>query len=167
MAGVIVIYLGRTAVVIDIKNQGVDVAVKGTTLTVTGPDKRSVKVEPGEQELKITCAGLETTTKHFSLMKGERKTVTVLIVNKEIVALLENEVLPLKHAHVETASNPADVGTKAESPSEEKKLTNTEPGILASKPNPNAAAAPVAQDTASKNGPVNSAGTRREWITSR
>src|SRR3984957_13133950 len=39
MAGVIVIYLGRTAVVIDIKDPGVEVALKGTTLTVTGPDK--------------------------------------------------------------------------------------------------------------------------------
>ena len=47
MTGVIVIYLGRTAVVIDIKDPGVEVAVKGTTLTVTGPDKQSVKVDPG------------------------------------------------------------------------------------------------------------------------
>jgi serine/threonine protein kinase len=62
MTGVIVLYLGRTAVVIDIRDPGVEVAVKGTTLTITGPDKQSVKVVPGDQELTITSAGLETTT---------------------------------------------------------------------------------------------------------
>ncbi len=71
--GVIVIYLSRTAVVIDIKDPGVEVAVKGTTLTVTGPGQQSVKVEPGDQELTITSAGLETTTKSFTLKKGEKR----------------------------------------------------------------------------------------------
>jgi internalin A len=91
--------------------------VTGTTLTVTGPDKQSVKVEPGEQELKITCAGLETTTKSFSLKKGEKKTVTVSIVNKEIVAQLENEILPLlTPAREEKASNPTASSTSPSLP---------------------------------------------------
>jgi serine/threonine protein kinase/Leucine-rich repeat (LRR) protein len=95
MFGVMVIYLNKTAILIDIKDQGVEVAVKGTTLIVTGPDKQSVKVEPGEQELTITAAGLEMSTRSFSLKRGEKRTVTVSIVNKEIVARLENEILPL------------------------------------------------------------------------
>ena len=93
MCGVIVIYLNRTAIAVDVKDPGVEVAVKGTTLTVTGPDKQSVKVEAGEQLLTITGAGFETTTRSFSLKKGDKKTVTVSIVNKEIVARLENEDL--------------------------------------------------------------------------
>jgi formylglycine-generating enzyme required for sulfatase activity len=47
MAAVVVIYLGRTAVVTDIKDPGVEVAVKGTPQTITGPDKQSVTVVPG------------------------------------------------------------------------------------------------------------------------
>ncbi len=101
------IYLGKTAIVIDIKDPGVEVAVKGTTLTVTRPDRESVKVEPGDEELKITSAGLETTTKGFSLKKGETKTVTVSIVDKQIVARLGNQVLPLTPSQEEKASNPA------------------------------------------------------------
>ena len=98
MAAVVVIYLGRTAVVIDIKDPGVEVAVKGTTLTVTGPDKQSVKVVPGDQELTISSAGLETTTKSFTIKKGEKKTVTVSIVDSKLVARLENEIAQLTPA---------------------------------------------------------------------
>jgi formylglycine-generating enzyme required for sulfatase activity/serine/threonine protein kinase len=110
MTGVIVIYLNRTAVVIDIQDPGVEVAVKGTTLTITGPDKQSVKVVPGDQELTITCAGLETTTRRFSLKKGDKKTVTVSIVNKEIVARLKNEILPPTPGHEEKATRPTAGG---------------------------------------------------------
>ena len=68
-----VIYLGKTAIIIDVKDPGIEVVVKGTTLTVTGPDKQSVKVEPGDQELKITSAGLETTTKSFIAQEGRQE----------------------------------------------------------------------------------------------
>jgi serine/threonine protein kinase len=117
MTGVIVIYLGRTAIVVDIQDPGVEVAVTGTTLTVTGPDKQSVTVVPGDQELTITSAGLETTTRSFSLKKGDKKTVTVSIVNKEIVARLENEILPsLMPAREEKASNPTASSTSPSFP---------------------------------------------------
>jgi serine/threonine protein kinase/formylglycine-generating enzyme required for sulfatase activity len=103
--GVIVLYLGnKTAIVVDIKDPGVEVTVKGSTLTLTGPNKQSVKVEPGDQELKITTAGLEMTTKSFSLKKGETKAVTVSIVNKQIFARLANEILPLTANPEKTAS---------------------------------------------------------------
>ena len=104
MTAVVVIYLGRTAVVIDIKDPGVAVVVKGTTLTITGPDKQSVKIVPGDQELTISCAGLETKTKSFTIKKGETKAVTVSIVNSEIVALLENEIAPPTPDHEKTTA---------------------------------------------------------------
>jgi predicted Ser/Thr protein kinase len=47
MAAVVVSYLGRTAVVTDIKDPGVEVAVKATPQAITGPDKQSVTVVPG------------------------------------------------------------------------------------------------------------------------
>jgi internalin A len=106
MCGVIVIYLNGTAIAVDVKDPGVEVAVKGTTLTVTGPDKQSVKVEAGEQLLTITAPGFETTSRSFSLKRGEKKTVTISIVNKEIVARLENDVLPLTPIHGKVANSP-------------------------------------------------------------
>jgi hypothetical protein len=113
MMGVIVIYLNRTAVVIDIQDPGVEVAVKGTALTITGPGQQSVKVTPGDQELKISCAGLETITKSFMLKKGEKKTVTVSILDKKLVARLENENLPLASDADKRGSNPPAVGPKS------------------------------------------------------
>jgi hypothetical protein len=114
MMGVIVIYLNRTAVVIDIQDPGVEVAVKGTPLTITGPGQQSVKVTPGDQQLKISCAGLETITKSFMLKKGEKKTVTVSILDKKLVARLENEILPsLASDAGKRVSNPPAVGPKS------------------------------------------------------
>ncbi len=110
MTGVIVIYVNRTAVLIDIQDPGVEVAVRGTSLTVTGPDKQSVKVDPGAQELTITSAGLETITKSFSLKKGDKKTVTVSIVDSKLVARLENEIAPLTPAREEKALSPIPGG---------------------------------------------------------
>jgi formylglycine-generating enzyme required for sulfatase activity/serine/threonine protein kinase len=127
MAGVIVIYLGRTAVVIDIQDPGVEVAVKGTTLTVTGPDKQSVKVVPGDQELTITSAGLETKTKSFTIKKGEKRTVTVSIVNKELVARLENEIAPLTFPHEEQTSSPTASGKVPPTPTHGATTTSTLP----------------------------------------
>jgi hypothetical protein len=57
------IYLGRTAVLIDFRDPGVEVAVNGKPLTIADPNKQSVKDVPGDQELTITCTGLETATK--------------------------------------------------------------------------------------------------------
>jgi formylglycine-generating enzyme required for sulfatase activity/serine/threonine protein kinase len=92
VAGVLVIYLNGTAVVIDIQDPGVEVAVKGTSLTVTGPHQQSVKVTPGDQQLTISCAGLETVTKRFTIKRGEKRTVTVSILDSKLVALLDNEI---------------------------------------------------------------------------
>jgi formylglycine-generating enzyme required for sulfatase activity/predicted Ser/Thr protein kinase len=92
LAAVIVIYLGKTAILIDIKDPGVQVALNGTALIVTGPAQESIKVEPGEQELTITSAGFETTTKSFTIKKGEKKAVTISILNSELLAQIDNEM---------------------------------------------------------------------------
>ena len=47
LGAVIVSYLGRTAVVIDSQNPGVEVAAKGTPQPITGPDQQSIAVVPG------------------------------------------------------------------------------------------------------------------------
>jgi formylglycine-generating enzyme required for sulfatase activity len=101
-------------VLIDIQDPGVEVTVKGTTLTVTGPDKQSVKVVPGDQELTITSAGLETITKSFSLKKGDKQTVTVSIVDSKLVARLENEIAPMTPAHEEKTAATLPPVLKAE-----------------------------------------------------
>ena len=110
MTAVVVIYLRGTAIVIDIEDPGVAVAVKGSDVVLTGPKNEKVTVTPGDQELTITYAGLKLLTKSFTLQKGEKRTVTVSIVNKEIVARLENEILPLTSAREEKTSIPTAGG---------------------------------------------------------
>ncbi|HET6326454.1 MAG TPA: protein kinase, partial [Planctomycetaceae bacterium] len=110
MTGVIVISLRGTAIVVDIQDPDVAVTVKGSDVVITGPKNEKVTVTPGEQELTITYAGLKLLTKSFTLQKGEKRTVTVSIVNKEIVARLEKEILPLTSARDEKASSPTAGG---------------------------------------------------------
>jgi len=148
MTAIVVIYLGRTAVVIDIKDPGVEVAVKGTTLTVTGPDKQSVKVVPGDQELTITCAGLETTTKSFTIKKGETKAVTVSIVNSKLVARLENEIAPLTTGHEEKTSSPtASAKRTSPQPTPGRKVATSTPTASGKKPLPSMTPSPEAMTT--------------------
>jgi formylglycine-generating enzyme required for sulfatase activity/serine/threonine protein kinase len=110
MAGVIVIYLRGTAIVVDIQDPGVAVTVDGSDLVITGPKNEKVTVTPGDQQLTITYAGLKLLTKSFTLQKGEKRTVTVSIVNKVIVARLENAILPLTPAQEQKTSNPSASG---------------------------------------------------------
>jgi formylglycine-generating enzyme required for sulfatase activity/serine/threonine protein kinase len=145
MTGVMVIYLNRTAVVIDIQDPGVEVAVKGTTLTVTGPDQQSVKVTPGDQKLTITCNGLETITPSFTIKKGEKRTVTVSILDSKLVAWLDNEILPLTPVHGDKASNSPNVGIQEVvkiSPAKKKPADPTQ-GTPDVDSKPNIAAAPL------------------------
>jgi serine/threonine protein kinase len=108
MMGVIIIWLGRTAVVIDTQVPGINVAVNGKSALITVPGMQSIKVEPGDKTLTISYAGLETKTKTFTIKKGETKTVTVSILNSEIVARLEGEIAPLTTDHEEKiAATPA------------------------------------------------------------
>jgi formylglycine-generating enzyme required for sulfatase activity/serine/threonine protein kinase len=114
MTGVIVIYLrGGTAVVIDVRDPGVVVTVKGTTITLTGPAKDEVKIEPGEKDLTITYAGLQfVTKKSFEIKKGQKRTVTVSIIDSKVVAKFDDEQLSLTPAHEEHASRPTAGGER-------------------------------------------------------
>ena len=98
MAAIIIVWLGRTAIVIDAKDAGIQIAVNGETALITVPGEQSIKVKPGEQELKVSYAGLETQTKRFSLKSGETKKVEVWIAGSRLVAHLENEISDLTPA---------------------------------------------------------------------
>jgi serine/threonine protein kinase len=120
MSAVIVIYLRGTAVVVEIDAPGIELTVNDVAITVKGPGKEEVKVEPGKQELKITYAGLETITKSFSLKRGDKKTVTVYLADAKLIAKLGNEVL----MEQDIKSAPAGRGAKppqgvAQSPPDE------------------------------------------------
>jgi formylglycine-generating enzyme required for sulfatase activity/predicted Ser/Thr protein kinase len=91
LMAIVMIYVNGTAVEVDIKDPGVVVTVKGKEITITGPKDERVVVEPGEQKLKITYAGLETVTTSFFIKKGEKKLVTVSIVNAQITANLDRD----------------------------------------------------------------------------
>ncbi|HEV3304339.1 MAG TPA: SUMF1/EgtB/PvdO family nonheme iron enzyme [Planctomycetaceae bacterium] len=119
VAGVIVIYRNGTAVVIDIQDPDIEVAVKGTSLTLTGPGQQSVRVTPGNQELTISCAGLETVTKGFTINKGDKRTVTVSILDSKLVAWLDNETASL--------TTPHEAKTTTPTPSEKKPLPRQAP----------------------------------------
>ena len=101
---------------VEINSPDVEVTMKGSTLWLKGPGTEDVQVVPGDQELTITCAGLETTTKSFTIKKGETKAVTVSIVNSQLVARLENEIAPLTPAHEEKTSIPIAGGKESLSP---------------------------------------------------
>jgi formylglycine-generating enzyme required for sulfatase activity/serine/threonine protein kinase len=95
MLGVIIIHLGKTTIVLNVEDHDLNVAVKGSTIVVAGPRHEELRVNPGEQELTITHGGLTFVTKSFALKKGDSKTVTISIVDKKIVATLENQGLSL------------------------------------------------------------------------
>jgi hypothetical protein len=109
MSGMMVIYLGRTALVIDVHDPGVEVAVNGTTLTITGPKEEKVYVEPGEQQLTITCAGLDTITKSFTIKKGQTKVVTVSIFKPENRGTARIEVAPSIPTREQKTSSPTRI----------------------------------------------------------
>jgi serine/threonine protein kinase len=95
VAGVIIIWLGRTAIVIDAKDPGITVEVNDRQVAITAPGEQSIKVEPGDQTVKVSYAGFETVTRSFTLAKGKSKRLTVQVVDKKLVADLQGEILPL------------------------------------------------------------------------
>jgi len=108
MAGVIIVWLGRTAVVIDVKDPGITVEVNDRQVTINVPGEQSIKVEPGAQLVKISYAGLETVTKSFTLDKGKTRRLTVKVLDNKLVADLEGEIAP------PAATNEEKIATAAE-----------------------------------------------------
>ncbi|HXY34650.1 MAG TPA: protein kinase [Planctomycetaceae bacterium] len=95
MLGVMVIYLGRTAIVVDVQDPGIEVEVNDQRVTINVAGEQSIRVEPGDQTLKVSYAGLETVTKSFTLDKGKTKRLTVRVLDNKLVADLQGEILPL------------------------------------------------------------------------
>jgi serine/threonine protein kinase/formylglycine-generating enzyme required for sulfatase activity len=94
VAGFIIIWLGKTALVIETNDPGIEVAVKGVKTVITVPGKQSITVDPGDYELKVSYAGFETVTKRFSLSKGQTQILSVAIVDSKLVANFLGEVAP-------------------------------------------------------------------------
>lgn len=93
---------GETGLVIDIKESGIQVSVNGglsvSVFAGDGPKKQEVSVDPGEHQLVIiTLAGPRqfATKESFSLQKGQKRNVVVSILDKDVVAKLDNQLLPL------------------------------------------------------------------------
>ncbi len=95
MAGAIFFYFRGTAIIVDVQDPELKVAVKGSMLTVTGPNKEEVTVEPGNQELTITYRNLKLTSKSFSLKRGEKKVVTIDVVDEGVVLNFDGARLSL------------------------------------------------------------------------
>jgi hypothetical protein len=85
MAGMLVVYLGRTAVVIDVRDPDIKVEFMATRnwITITGPREEKIVVEPGEQQLKITYPGVETLTTRFAVKKGQVRRVQVSVSDRK------------------------------------------------------------------------------------
>jgi serine/threonine protein kinase len=115
LLGVIVINYGKTVVRIEIMDPDAEVALKGPTLTiktVKGLSTEEVKVEPGEKGLTISHGGLSFTTRSFTLNKGDKKTVTISVINSDVVAKLGDEILGEGSLVKPSSSNPAQLDPK-------------------------------------------------------
>jgi formylglycine-generating enzyme required for sulfatase activity len=104
----VVVYLrvGKIVVQIEISDPGVQVALRGTSVTLTGPASEEVKVDPGENELTITHGDLKFKTGTFTLEKGNKEIVKVSLVGSTVAAKLGDANLPV--LPLQAASNGGD-----------------------------------------------------------
>jgi serine/threonine protein kinase/formylglycine-generating enzyme required for sulfatase activity len=87
--------VGKTVVEIQIDDPGVQVALAGSTVTLTGPINQEIKVEPGENELTITHGDLKFKTSTFTLEKGSKQIVKVSLAGAAVEAKLGDKILPV------------------------------------------------------------------------
>ncbi len=82
-AGMVVVYLGRTAVVIDVRDPDIKVEFMAPRnwITIAGSRQEKISVEPGDQQLKITYPGVETLTTRFDVKKGQVRRVRVSVLD--------------------------------------------------------------------------------------
>ena len=66
--------------------------VKGIDAVVTGPEQSRSRSSLATRSSRSATPASRPLTKSFTIKKGEKRTVTVSIVNKEIVARLEDEI---------------------------------------------------------------------------
>ena len=96
LAGAILyLRMGKAVVQIEISDPGVQVALRGSTLTLTGPASEVVKVDPGENELTITHGDLKFKTGTFTVKKGNKQIVKVSLAGTMIAAKLGDAPLPV------------------------------------------------------------------------
>jgi formylglycine-generating enzyme required for sulfatase activity/predicted Ser/Thr protein kinase len=86
--------VGKAVLEIQINDPGIEVALRGSTVTVKGPGEE-VKVEPGEHELTITHGNLKFKTGTFTLEKGNKEIVRVSLAGTGVEAKLGDTNLPV------------------------------------------------------------------------
>jgi hypothetical protein len=92
--GLLVVYLSRTAVVIDVRDPDIKVEFMAprNRITIAGPTKEQIIVEPGDQQLMITYPGVETLTTRFDVKKGEVRRIRVSVLdvkNKKLAVQID------------------------------------------------------------------------------
>ncbi|HET6327694.1 MAG TPA: bifunctional serine/threonine-protein kinase/formylglycine-generating enzyme family protein [Planctomycetaceae bacterium] len=87
--------VGKSVLAIEISDPGVQVALRGSKVTLTGPGNEEVQVEPGENELTITHGNLKFKTNTFTLEKGNTQVVKVSVAGPTVAAKLGDQDLTL------------------------------------------------------------------------
>jgi hypothetical protein len=104
----------KTALVIDIRDTGMQVSVNGggsvSVAAIAAPRKQDIEVEAGEHQLMITTLDPVrqfTTEKSFSIQTGQTRSLQISIVDKGIVAKLDGQPVPLllKTPHARETKN--------------------------------------------------------------
>jgi serine/threonine protein kinase len=94
-AVVLFLRIGKTTIEFDINDPNVQVALRGATITVTGPAHETFTVEPGETDLTITHGDLKFKTAAFRLDKGDKEIVTIKLSGSTVAATLGGQELPV------------------------------------------------------------------------
>jgi serine/threonine protein kinase/formylglycine-generating enzyme required for sulfatase activity len=96
LAGAVLYFrVGKTLLEIDIDDPGIQVALRGSTITLTGPANEELKVEPGEHELTITHGDLKFKTGAFTIEKGNKQVVKVAFAGSTLAATVGDKSLPV------------------------------------------------------------------------
>ncbi len=94
-AAIVYLKIGNTTIEIEINDPGVQVALRGSTITVTGRARETFTVEPGENDLTITHGDLKFKTENFRLEKGDKEIVTIKLAGSKVAATLGEKELPV------------------------------------------------------------------------
>jgi formylglycine-generating enzyme required for sulfatase activity/serine/threonine protein kinase len=95
-AFIVVPYLNRTILAVQVADPQVTVSLKGQAGNVTGQDKKEFTVAAGDQELAVAYRGAEMATKSVRLKKGDRKTVTFSVKGNDVMMELDGETFTLQ-----------------------------------------------------------------------
>jgi len=134
-AAVLYFRVGKAVVEVDISDPDVQVALRGSTLKITGPASQEIQVEPGENELTITYNDLKFKTGEFKLERGDKQVVRVSILGSNIEAKLGEKLLPVVPFAPGGTTTNADLAKKNALPGEPSAAARPmETGNAAAKP---------------------------------